>query len=62
MEDEFVETIMQPVKLFLTPETSIFEAIFWMNKHDRRDIPVVSDDKIVGIISLKNIFRKVIRG
>ncbi len=62
MEDELVETIMQPVKLFLTPETSIFEAIFLMNKHDRRDIPVVSNDKIVGIISLKNIFRKVIRG
>ena len=62
MEDELVETIMQPVTLFLTPETSIFEAIFLMNKHDRRDIPVVSNDKIVGIISLKNIFRKVIRG
>ncbi len=62
MEDETIASIMQPVKLFLTPETSIFEAIFLMNKHDRRDIPVVSEGKIVGIISLKNIFRKVIKG
>ena len=62
MENELVENIMHPVKIFLTPETSIFEAIFIMNKHDRRDLPVVDDGKILGIISLKNIFRKVIKG
>jgi len=62
MEDQLVENIMQPVKVFLTPDTSIFEAIFLMNKHDRRDFPIVKDGKILGIISLKNIFRKVIKG
>ncbi len=62
MEDQLVENIMHPVKVFLTPDTSIFEAIFLMNKHDRRDFPIVKEGKILGIISLKNIFRKVIKG
>ena len=62
MEDQLVENIMQPVKVFLTPDTSIFEAIFLMNKHDRRDLPIVSEGKIIGILSIKNIFRKVIKG
>lgn len=62
MENELVEGIMRPVQVYLIPETSIFEAIFLMNKHDRRDFPVVLEGKIVGIISLKNIFRKIVKG
>ena len=62
MGDESVEKIMLPVKVFLTPDTSLFEAIFLMDKHDRRDFPVVEKGKIIGIISLKNIFRKVVKG
>lgn len=62
MENDLVQTIMYPVKVFLLPQTSIFEAIFLMNKHDRRDFPIVSEGKVIGIISLKNIFRKVVKG
>lgn len=60
-QDQLVENVMQEVGVCLSPNTSIFEAIFIMNKNERRDLPVVENNKIIGIISLKNIFRKIIK-
>ncbi|HOD55349.1 MAG TPA: CBS domain-containing protein [Candidatus Cloacimonadota bacterium] len=54
--------IMKKVECQLTPEASLIEAVFLMKKNRRRDIPVVVNKKIVGIISFMDIFRKIIRG
>ncbi len=54
--------IMKKVECKLSPDDSIIEAVFLMNKNKRRDIPVVIGKQIVGIISFMDIFRKVIRG
>lgn len=57
-----VSDIMTKVECQLNPESGIIEAVFLMKKYKRRDIPVVVDKKIVGIISFMDVFRKVIRG
>ena len=58
----FVESIMKPVTVSIKPDDSIYEALFLMKKHNRRDIPVVHNNKILGLISFMDIFRKVIKG
>ena len=57
-----VESVMRQIEISITPDTSIFKAVFLMNKHKKRDIPVLQDNKLVGIISINDIFRKVIKG
>ena len=57
-----VNSIMKPIELSITPDTSIFKTVFLMNKHKRRDVPVLENDKLVGVISFSDIFRKIIRG
>jgi len=57
-----VKDIMKKLECKLKPEDAIIESIFLMNKYKRRDIPVVEDNKIIGIISFMDIFRKIIRG
>ncbi len=54
--------IMKKPECQLAPDASLIEAVFLMKKNKRRDIPVVVNKKIVGIISFMDIFRKVIRG
>jgi len=57
-----VESVMKPIEISITPDTAVFKAVFLMNKHKKRDIPVLQDDKLVGVISINDIFRKVIKG
>ena len=57
-----VSDIMNKVECHLSPDSGIIEAVFLMKKHKRRDIPVVVDKKIVGIISFMDVFRKIIKG
>lgn len=57
-----VESIMKPIEVSLSPDTSIFEAVFLMNKFKRRDIPVLSNGKLAGVISFMDVFRKLIKG
>lgn len=54
--------IMKKTECQLNPDASVIEAVFLMKKFKRRDIPVVIDKKIVGVISFMDIFRKVIKG
>jgi len=62
-EDNFlVKDVMKPIEVAIKPEASIIEAVFLMNKHNRRDIPVIQNEKLVGIISFMDVFKKVIKG
>lgn len=54
--------IMKKTECQLSPDASVIEAVFLMKKFKRRDIPVVIDKKIVGVISFMDVFRKVIKG
>jgi len=57
-----VEAVMRPIEISVSPDTSIFEAVFLMNKYHRRDLPVIQNKKPVGLISFMDVFRKVIKG
>jgi CBS domain-containing protein len=57
-----VSSIMRPYEATVIETTSIFEALFLMNKYHRHGLPVVHDKKPVGVISFMDIFLKVIKG
>ena len=57
-----VERVMKPVEVSINPDTTIIEAIFLINKYNKRSLPVLENQKLVGIISFMNIFRKLIKG
>jgi len=56
-----IKNVMKPIEVSITPKSSIIEAVFLIHKYNRRDLPVLEDGKLVGIISFMNIFRKVIK-
>jgi CBS domain-containing protein len=58
----YVRDIMKPIEFQLDPEDAIVEAVFLMKKHRKRDIAVIKDRKILGIISFMDIFRRILRG
>ena len=57
-----IKKIMNKPLVQLAPEASIIEATFEMTQHKRRQIPVVKDKKIVGVISYMDILKKILRG
>lgn len=57
-----VKEIMIPIKYKVTTNSSISEAVFQMVKRQSRYLPIFQEDELVGIISLDDIFKKVIRG
>lgn len=62
MGSESVESIMRPMGVSITPQTSIYEALWVMNKHGRHEIPIIENGYVLGVICIRNIFRKVFRG
>ncbi len=56
-----VKDIMHNPDLFFTPETSVIEAALELSKYHCREIPVIKEKKIVGIICCKDIISKVLR-
>ncbi|HPY96574.1 MAG TPA: CBS domain-containing protein [Candidatus Cloacimonadota bacterium] len=57
-----VSDIMQELTCKISPDSTLIEALFVMKKNKRRNLPVMIDNKIVGIISFSDIFRKIIKG
>lgn len=56
-----IKDIMKKPDIVLEKESSIIEAALKLTQKERRHIPVVSDGKIVGVVSFMDILRKVIR-
>lgn len=62
-EDEVkVAEIMTPPTIVFTKEETLFAATMDFISNQRRHIPVVEGKKIVGIVTLKDILQKVLRG
>jgi CBS domain-containing protein len=45
---------MEPAPVCVTPETETLEAIALMRKHKIRSLPVIKDDRLVGIVSVED--------
>lgn len=56
-----VSEIASPVSKILSPESSIVEVIVEMVKEDRFYLPVVKDDKLIGIVTLKEFITHILR-
>lgn len=57
-----VKDICKKIDCSLSPDDSIVDAVYLMKKYNKRDLPVIKDNKVIGIISYIDIFRKIIRG
>ena len=50
-----VEDIMTPTPLIVMPETSLGTVLRLMKEHQCRQLPVMQDDKLVGIITDRDL-------
>lgn len=50
-----VKQIMTTKIVTITPEKDIYEAILLMNKENLRRLPVILDNRIIGLITLRDI-------
>lgn len=62
-EDEIkVAELMTPPTVTFTSDVLLLEAVLDFITKGRRQIPVVENKKVIGIVSLKDILQKVLRG
>ena len=54
--------IMKKPVLQFEANASIIEVAFSLSKFNKRHAPVIKDDKIIGVVGLKDIMKKVLRG
>ena len=57
-----VKQIMRKAQITLKPETAIIEAALEITQASRSHLPVVKDNKIVGLLKITNLLNKIIRG
>jgi len=57
-----VINVMKPIEVSVTAQTSVFKAVFLMNKHKKYGLPVIENQRLLGIITIKDIFKKVVKG
>jgi CBS domain-containing protein/mannitol/fructose-specific phosphotransferase system IIA component len=56
-----VKDVMDKPKKTLHPEYAIIEAVFEMIKLNKRSFTVVKDNKVIGVVSATDIYRRVVR-
>lgn len=59
--DRRVEEVMSKPLIVVSPETGIFEALQTMRKNNIRRLPVVSGDKLEGIVTEKDLLFWVLK-
>jgi len=57
-----VKAIMRPVSYTLDAEDSVIEAAYVLVQNHRHFIPVLSNKRLIGVLSSLDVYRKVIRG
>jgi len=57
-----VHQIMTSPVLFVTPQQTVDECMTMMTQHHFRHLPVVQDEKVVGVISIGDLVKWVISG
>jgi len=61
-EDEIpVKNIMKKPTVVLSKNSSVIEAAFELTQNNKRQIPVVEDNVIVGVVSYMDILNKILR-
>ena len=61
-KDIKLETIIKPITGKVTPQTTIHDAVFLMSKLGRQELPIIKNNHPIGIISIVDIYKKVIKG
>ena len=56
-----VSEIMSKNPLSVAPDTDIFQVVKLMEERHIRRLPVVANDKVVGIVSVRDVVRQVLR-
>jgi len=57
-----VRDVMRKTTLVLEPTMSIIEATFELTRNKRRHLPVIENNRLVGVVSFMDILTKVLRG
>jgi len=52
-----VENFMEKRLITIAPEVDIFDAINMMSEYNIRHLPVMSDNKMIGFVTLKDILK-----
>ncbi len=57
IKKEKVENFMEKRLITIAPEVDIFDAINMMSEYNIRHLPVMSDNKMIGFVTLKDILK-----
>ena len=58
----FAKDVMEPPTNSFTKQTSIVEAVFTFTKTRKRQIPVLENQQLAGVVSYMDVLKKVLRG
>ena len=60
-KDIIVKDVMTPKVVFVTPDTSVEEGLAIMSERRCRHLPVLDNKKLVGIVSMGDLVRRIIK-
>ena len=61
-QNTLVREIMSSPVVFATPEQTIDECMALMTQHRIRHLPVVDDEKVVGLVSIGDLVKAIVSG
>ncbi len=59
-EEIFIRNVMTPDLIVVTPDQSVRDCMRLLTEHQIRHLPVVENDKVVGLISIGDVVRDLI--
>ena len=56
-----VEEVMTKNPIFVKPTADIYQVVALMGKHGFRRMPIVNNEKLIGIVSVRDIVRQMLK-